>query len=98
LKDEDTSQAMPTVRFTQNIQRHIACPVCETPGTTVRLALEIYFALHERARGYLLDDQNRLRQHMAIFIDGIQIQDRDQLSDPVPAGAVIDVVQALSGG
>ena len=89
---------MPTVRFTQNIQRHIACPTREVGGTTVRDALESYFKLHAHARGYVLDDQSRLRQHMAIFIDGRQILDRDHLSDAVPAGAVIDLVQALSGG
>lgn len=89
---------MPTVRFTQNIQRHLSCPTIEVSGDSVRGALESYFAVHERARGYVLDDQNHLRPHMAIFIDGNQIEDRDNLSDPVPAGATIDVVQALSGG
>ena len=89
---------MPTVRFTQNIQRHLSCPTLEVAGGTVRAALDSYFALHTRPRGYVLDDQDRLRQHMAIFIDGNQIEDRDQLSDPVSPGAMIDVVQALSGG
>jgi hypothetical protein len=89
---------MPTVRFTQNIQRHLACPTQEAAGASVREVLESYFAVHPRARGYVLDDQNHLRPHMAIFVDSNQLQDRDTLSDPVPAGAVIDVVQALSGG
>jgi molybdopterin synthase sulfur carrier subunit len=89
---------MPTVRFTQNIQRHLACPTREVAGGTVRGVLEACFQLHERARGYVLDDQGRLRQHMAIFIDGSQLVDRDGLSDPVPVNAVIDLVQALSGG
>jgi len=89
---------MPTVRFTQNIQRHVTCPTCEVAGETVRDALANYFALHERARGYVLEDQGRLRPHMALFINGNQIQDRDELSDPVSPCATIDVVQALSGG
>jgi molybdopterin synthase sulfur carrier subunit len=89
---------MPTVRFTQNIQRHLACPTQEVSGATIREVLEGYFRMHERARGYVLDDQCRLRQHMAIFIDGTQIRDRDNLSDPVGADAVVDLVQALSGG
>ena len=89
---------MPTVRFTQNIQRHLACPTVEVSGATVRGVLEAYFQLYERARGYVLDDQGRLRHHMAIFIDGGQILDREGLSDPVPANVVIDLVQALSGG
>jgi hypothetical protein len=45
-----------------------------------------------------LDDAGRLRKHMALFIDGQQIGDRDGLSDPVPPAAVVDVVQSLSGG
>ena len=89
---------MPTVRFTHNIQRHVDCPAREVSGATVRDVLEQYFAGNERARGYVLDDQGRLRHHMAAFIDGRQLRDRDHLSDEVPPDAVIDVVQALSGG
>ena len=89
---------MPTVRFTQNIQRHVPCPTCEVPGATIREVLDSYFRLHERARSYVLDDQGRLRQHMAIFIDGNQIRDRDGLGDRVAPDVVIDIVQALSGG
>jgi hypothetical protein len=60
--------------------------------------LEAYFRGHEPARGYVLDDQGRLRQHMTAFIDGRQIRDRKHLSDAVPADGVVDVIQALSGG
>jgi hypothetical protein len=89
---------VPTIRFTDNIQRHVQCPPRDVVGATVREALEQYFAGNERARGYVLDDQGRLRHHMAAFVDGRQLRDRDHLSDPVAADAVIDVVQALSGG
>jgi sulfur-carrier protein len=89
---------MPIVRFTNNIQRHVNCPPRDVPGATVREALEQYFAGNDRARGYVLDEQGRLRHHMAAFVDGRQLQDRDRLSDAVTADAVIDVVQALSGG
>lgn len=89
---------MPTVRFTQNIQRHVQCPTREVPGRTIREVLDSYFRAHEQARGYVLDDQGRLRQHMAIFINGNQIQDRENLGDSVAPDEVIDLVQALSGG
>jgi sulfur-carrier protein len=46
----------------------------------------------------LLDDQGKLRQHMTAFINGSQMRDRDHLSDRVAPDAVIDLVQALSGG
>lgn len=89
---------MPTVRFTANIQRHVECPTMDVAGATLRDVLDGYFRMNERARGYVLDDQGRLRQHMAVFIDGRQLRDRQHLSDGVAEGAVIDLVQALSGG
>ena len=89
---------MPSVRFTRNIQRHVECPTLEVSGATLHEVLNAYFAANERARGYVLDDGGRLRKHMALFIDGQQIGDRDGLSDPVPPAAVVDVVQSLSGG
>jgi molybdopterin synthase sulfur carrier subunit len=89
---------MATIRFTQNIQRHVQCPPREVSGGTLREALEDYFGSNQAARGYVLDDQGRLRQHMAAFIDGRQVADRESLSDPVQPDAVIDVVQSLSGG
>ena len=89
---------MPSVRFTRNIQRHVDCPTLDVPGATLGEVLQAYFATNERARGYVLDDGGRLRKHMAAFIDGRQIDDRDTLSDEVPDGAVVDIVQSLSGG
>jgi hypothetical protein len=89
---------MPTVRFTRNIQRHVSCPTEAVAGATLGAALDAYFVAHSEARGYVLDDRGRLRKHMAAFIDGQQVEDRAGLTDPVDAGAVIDIVQSLSGG
>jgi molybdopterin synthase sulfur carrier subunit len=89
---------MPTVRFTQNIQRHVPCPTREIAGSTLRDVLNEYFRENERARGYVLDEQGKVRQHMIVFIDGEMAQDRDRLSDPVEENSLIDVIQALSGG
>jgi molybdopterin synthase sulfur carrier subunit len=89
---------VPTVRFTDNIQRHVPCPTRDVPGTTLRAVLDSYFSSNTQARGYVLDEQGRLRQHMALFVDGRQVRDRDHLQDPVAESAIIDVIQALSGG
>ena len=89
---------MPTVRFTQNIQRHVPCPSIHVDGATVREVLESYFRMNEKARDYVLDDGGKLRQHMAAFVDGRQLRNRDDLSEPVSPTAVVDVVQSLSGG
>jgi hypothetical protein len=89
---------MATVRFTRNIQRHVECPTREIPGTTLRAVLDDYFRENERASGYVLDEQGRIRQHMVVFIDGELVHDRDSLSDSVQPNSLIDVIQALSGG
>ena len=89
---------MPHVQFTDNIQRHVECPSAQAQGDTVRVVMEAYFAANPSARGYVLDDQGRLRKHMVIFVDGRQITDRTGLSDPVPQNGVVEVIQALSGG
>jgi molybdopterin converting factor small subunit len=89
---------MPTLRFASSIQRHVECATREVEGDTIGAALDRYFQDNERARGYVLDDQGRLRQHMAIFVDGRHIRDRKGLTDPVAADAVVDLIQALSGG
>jgi len=89
---------MATVRFTQNIQRHVPCPTREVNGATLRAVLDDYFRENEKARGYVLDEQGKIRQHMVVFIDGEMARDRDRLTDAVKPESVIDVIQSLSGG
>ncbi len=89
---------MATIRFTANIQRHVECPTREVPGDTLRVVLDGYFKDNERARGYVLDEQGKIRPHMVIFIDGELTEDREKLTDRVKPNSVIDVIQALSGG
>jgi sulfur-carrier protein len=89
---------MPKVVFTQNLQRHVNCPPRVVPGATVRQALDVVFAENPQARGYILDDQGILRQHIVVFVDGQIIADRSGLSDPVSNASEVYVMQALSGG
>lgn len=89
---------MVRVSFTRNIQRHVECPETTVVASTVREALEGVFATNAKARGYVLDDQGAMRKHMAVFVNGEPLRDRVHLSDPVPAGGHVYVMQALSGG
>ena len=89
---------MAKLVFTANIQRHVACPETEAVGATLREVLDNAFRTNARARSYVLDDQDALRKHMTIFVDGHAIRDRARLSDPVTPGSVVYVYQALSGG
>lgn len=89
---------MPRVRFTENIQRHVSCPDDLVPGTTLHEALVNYFERRPTARSYVLDERGAVRKHVAVFIDGKLIADRQQLSDPVRPDSEVYVFQALSGG
>lgn len=89
---------MPTVIFTQNLQRHVACPSFQSAGATVREVLNEVFAANPAARSYVLDEHGALRHHMVICVNGAMIHDRTGLSDTVPADGEVYVLQALSGG
>lgn len=89
---------MAEVHFTANLQRHVACPQVHAEGGTVREVLDRVFAQNAALRGYVLDEQSALRKHMGIIVDGVVLQDRDRLSDPVRPDSRIFVMQALSGG
>lgn len=89
---------MTTVAFTPNLQRHLDCPDISVAAETVAGALEAVFRDNPRLRGYVLDEQGRLRQHVAVFVGRELIHDRIALSDAVAADQDIFVMQALSGG
>ena len=89
---------MARVSFTANLQRHLSCPDQTVPGSTVRAVLNQVFAAEPLLRSYILDDQDRLRKHVAIYINGDRIADRVTLTDPITDTDEIFVFQALSGG
>jgi len=85
---------MPRVVFTSNLKRHIDAPPAEAEGASVRAVLEAVFRDNPRLRGYVLDEQDRLRQHVVVFVDG----GRAGLDDAVTPSSEVFVLQALSGG
>ena len=88
---------MPKVFFTQNLQRHMDTPRGQYVGTTVKEALDSVFQTETVLRGYVLDEQGRLRQHVVVFVDGQPVRDRVRLSDALREQSEVWVMQALSG-
>jgi hypothetical protein len=84
--------------FTQQLRRFVDAPEFDTDAPTLRGALEAAFAAHPALRGYLLDDQGRMRPHVVAFVDGERVRDRVALDVPLRADSRVFVLQALSGG
>ena len=89
---------MPVVMFTRHLRAVAPGEPIACTGNTLRDALDDALSRHERLRGYVLDDQGRLRKHVAIFIDNEHRTGPDILDSPVKAESEIYVMQALSGG
>jgi hypothetical protein len=89
---------MPNLKFTRNLERHLAVPPLDVSGATVREALDDAFERSPKLRSYVLDDQGRLRKHVVIFVDGRMVEDRTSLTDEVGPESELLVMQALSGG
>lgn len=67
----------------------------EAAGSTVG---ELLLDLERQFPGIrfrMIDEQDRIRPHMRVFIDSRESRD---LGAGVPAGAALHIVQALSGG
>lgn len=89
---------MTIVEFTSSLSHQTNAPRSSVEGATVRECLQAVFALHPALRGYVMDDQNVVRQHVVVFLNGTAIRDRRTQSDSVKTDSEIFIMQALSGG
>lgn len=67
----------------------------EAGGSTVDEVLRDLDRQFPGIRFRMVDEQQRLRTHMRVFLGREETRD---LSAPVPAGTTLHIVQALSGG
>lgn len=89
---------MATVHFTSHLQNFVDCESAEVRAETVGAALSQAFSGRAQLQSYVLDEHQRVRRHIMIFVDGKMIDDRVGLSDPLQADSEVFVMQALSGG
>ncbi|HEX8391170.1 MAG TPA: ubiquitin-like small modifier protein 1 [Longimicrobium sp.] len=71
---------------------------CTIPRGTVRDALHALVAVHPGVVDRVLDERGEVRRHVNVFVDGENIRFTELLATPVPAGATITIVAAVSGG
>ena len=92
-------RTMATVKFTSNLKRFY--PDLNTTKIEAKTVAQLVEEINKQYPGlknYITDDQNRLRQHVNIFINQSMIQDRLMLKDKVEMDDSIYIMQALSGG
>ena len=67
---------------------------CEVEANTVAEAIDALDARTPGLRNRLVDSGPMIRQHIKVFVDGAQAT----LETPVPDGATVHVIPAVSGG
>jgi len=67
----------------------------EASGATLAAVLADLDRTYPGIRFRMIDEQDRIRRHIRIFVNGEQVRD---LSQPLNATDEVIIVQALSGG
>jgi molybdopterin synthase sulfur carrier subunit len=72
----------------------------EVPGVspTLRDALEALWTLFPGVRDRVMTEQGQIREHINVFVGNEDIRYTGGLATPVPDGAQISIVPAISGG
>ncbi len=65
---------MAKVIFTSHLRSVAPGGAVDASGGSVGEALAAVFAEYPQLRGYVLDDQDRLRLHIAVFVDGVHVR------------------------
>lgn len=89
---------MARVNFTSHLRKVAPGGPVQADGPTVGAVLLVLFGDYPKLGAYVVDDQGRLRKHVAIFVDGEKLANGEALDHPVSINSEIYVLQALSGG
>ena len=95
---QETERRLATIAFTPHLRAVGPTQEEACPGSTLAEMLDALHPSYPRLKAYVLDDQGRLRKHIAIFIDGALVPRESALHRPLDSSAEVYVFQALSGG
>jgi molybdopterin synthase sulfur carrier subunit len=68
------------------------------PPATLRTVLEALAAVHPSVGRRVRDESGALRRHVNVFVGADNAKDLEDLDTPVPEGAEVSVLAAVSGG
>jgi molybdopterin synthase sulfur carrier subunit len=89
---------MAEIHFTSHLRNLVPDGPISAAGVTVGEALTNLFAAQPQVRGYVLDEQGRMRKHVCIFADGERLRHDSALARRIGPATKLYVMQALSGG
>lgn len=89
---------MAHLEFAPALQRHAPISPASALSGSLRSLLDACFIEQPALRSYVLDDQGCVRKHVAVFVNGHLLHDREQLDVPLAADDRVYIAQALSGG
>ena len=89
---------MARIAFTSHLRAVGPSELASYGGATVAEVLDAVAADYPMLKNYVLDDQGRVRRHVAIFVDGIMQPRESALSQSLTEASEVYVLQALSGG
>lgn len=90
---------MPKVFFTSHLE--VFFPQIKpqfVPAKTLNELLEKLNNIYPGLNSYLLEDNHAIRKHVNVFLDGIAIVNKDDLTVSVENINEVFIMQALSGG
>ncbi len=89
---------MAQIAFTSHLRAVGPTTPRRYDGATVGEILAAVSVDYPLLRAYVLDDQGRLRKHVAVFVDGTLLPRATALARPLTPDTEVYILQALSGG
>lgn len=89
---------MARIAFTAHLAAVGPTEAVSYGGATLADVLDAVGADYPRLKSYVLDDQGRIRKHIAIFVDGLMRPRETALGLALDDTSDVYVFQALSGG
>ena len=85
---------MTTIQLRTPLKHNVGASSVEVTGSSVA---EVVLALEQQApavKGWVLDEQGRVRRHVNVFVNGEPASE----GDPVNPADRIDIIHAITGG
>ncbi len=89
---------MAKISFTAHLRKVAPPGATMVAADNLGDALDQVFAQAPKLRSYIVDEQNRLRRHVVIFLNGSRLPPANWSAQALAVEDDVYVMQALSGG